>query len=225
MEVAPRQVARTFTAPTIPHPRLHSSTSTSSSSHHSLPSSQYSFFSRPSRTSDSTQDSTTSFSHPVALASSSVPHNGGVVGPSDNVINRVADRADSLFQVCVGLREQLRALRLFDEQYKEVERNVEDSTDPVNVLWATLKRGYPLITVYNALQPDEPLTIDGIPEAKREKTATIRFLHACIHQLKFPSDQCFMLKDLYGEDINGFVKVRNPITLEIHEINTFRRRL
>lgn len=131
------------------------------------------------------------------------------MGASDNVINRTADKTDSLFQICASLREQLRGLQAFDEQYKEVERNAEDSTDPVNLLWATLKRGYPLLTVYNALRPDELLTVDAakVQEAKREKTATIKFLHACVHHLKFPSERCFILKDLYGEDISGFVKV------------------
>lgn len=109
----------------------------------------------------------------------------------------------------MNLREQLRGLDAFDEQYQEVARTAQDSTDPVNLLWATFKRGYPLMTVYNALDPASPLEVDEtkVQEAKREKTAAIKFLQACVHQLKFAMEDCFILKDLYGEDISGFVKV------------------
>lgn len=135
------------------------------------------------------------------------------------MINKVAVKGESLFQICVSLREQLRGLLEFDEQYQEVERNTEDTTDPVNLLWKTFKSGYPLLTVYNALRPDEPLMVDEdkVSEAKREKLAVIRFLHACVNQLKFPPEQCFILKDLYGEDISGFVKVCTLAVFGLHD--------
>jgi len=140
------------------------------------------------------------------------------VGASNNVINKVGDRETSLFQICVNLRNRLRGVPGFEEQLLEVEDEEldEEDTDPVTLLWRTFRRGYPLLTIYNALEPDEPLELDGskFPVAssqraveRRQKAAAFMFLKACLDRLKVPSDECFMISDLYGDDTSGFVRV------------------
>ena len=68
--------------------------------------------------------------------------------------------------------------------------------------------------IYNALQPRVLLTIDetklNLNEKKRSQAATFKFLHACVNELKFPTDELFIITDLYGDDTTGFVKVSKP---------------
>jgi cell division control protein 24 len=84
-----------------------------------------------------------------------------------------------------------------------------DQMDPVDSLWAMLKTGLPLLTIYNALQPAEPLHVDatGPDPKKTAKVATFRFVQACLKELNMPSVDCFVISDLTGNDTTGFVKV------------------
>jgi cell division control protein 24 len=72
-----------------------------------------------------------------------------------------------------------------------------------------LKTGLPLLTIYNALQPAEPLHVDatGPDPKKTAKVATFRFVQACLKELNMPSVDCFVISDLTGNDTTGFVKV------------------
>lgn len=223
MEVHP-SVARTFTPPaTSSHTRLPNSTS--SSTHHKshTTSSSYSVFSQPSRTSSSTQHTTSSALWNTTTANGPSPPpppslQNGVVSASNNVINRVADKGTSLFQFCRTLRIRLSAVPGFEEDARWTETWVEDASEPVSLLWKTFRRGYPLLRVYNLLQPDEPLVVNEDKfqsDAKREKAAVFKFLQACINRLKFKQDECFIISDLFGEDTSGFVKVSidNPTAI------------
>ncbi|KAH8428186.1 Rho family guanine nucleotide exchange factor CDC24 [Aspergillus melleus] len=83
------------------------------------------------------------------------------------------------------------------------------NTDPVASLWNCLRDGYPLLTIYNASSPEEYLEVDPakIPEAKRPKAATFKFLQASLKELAFPQQDCFLITDLYGDSTTGFIKV------------------
>ena len=94
-------------------------------------------------------------------------------------------------------------------EMEEEEAEANDSTDPVTSMWNCLRRGYPLMTIYNALKPKVPLEVDAskLPEAKLAKAATFKFLQACLTDLQYPASECFLITDLYGGDTTGFVKV------------------
>lgn len=130
----------------------------------------------------------------------------------DNIMNRRADMNSSLFQICLGLRMRLAEVPGFAHHIAEMEEEeaeIEDSSDPVTSMWNCLRRGYPLMTLYNALKPAVLLKVDQsrIAEAKIGKAATFKFLQACLTEQKFPANECFLITDLYGGDTTGFVKV------------------
>jgi cell division control protein 24 len=77
-------------------------------------------------------------------------------------------------------------------------------------MWRCLRRGYPLMTIYNALNPVQRLEIDAskVTPANRPKKASFLFVNACLKDLNFPPDECFVITDLFGDDTTGFVKVR-----------------
>ncbi|KAI9788347.1 MAG: hypothetical protein M1816_006950 [Peltula sp. TS41687] len=135
----------------------------------------------------------------------------GTVMASNNIINQVADSSKSLYQICVKLRQRLAEVPGFQRHLDEMEH--EEAEDPMTAMWRCLKKGYPLLTVYNALNPATPIEIDPskVSEAKRPKDAAFKFSEACKTHLKFPPDECFLIKDLHGDDTTGFVKVISAV--------------
>ena len=149
---------------------------------------------------------------PLVPSASAQSTQTGYPQREDNIMNRRADMNSSLYQICLGLRTRLAEVPGFAQHIDEMEEEeaeVEDSTDPVTSMWNCLRRGYPLMTIYNALKPAVPLKVDRgkIGEAKVGKAATFKFLQACLTDLMFPSNECFLITDLYGGDTTGFVKV------------------
>lgn len=229
MEVAFHSgLARAHTSQTSPtaasHTRLNSSGGPPLMSHQSYQShqSQYSSYSHSSaRDTQSTQatSSSTLFggsAPPPAFPTSSTPVNGGPVEAANNVLNKRADIDTSLFQRCRRLQQRLRAIPGFERWMVEEENKASSDDDPVSLIWRTLRRGYPLMDIYNALGPKVRLSVDDskVTESnakKFEKMATYKFLQACIGELKFPSEECFIIGDLYGDDTTGFVKVVNVV--------------
>jgi cell division control protein 24 len=216
MEVAFHSgLARAHTSQTSPtasqHSRLHSNGGPSLMSHQSYQS-QYSSYSHNSaRDTQSTQatNTTTLFGGATPGFSSSTPVNGGAPQEAVNVLNKRADKDTSLFQRCLQLQLRLRAIPGFERWMVEEEHKAASDDDPVTLIWRTLRRGYPLMDIYNALGPKQRLRIDEVSESKNSgKKATYKFLQACISELKFPSEECFIIADLYGDDTTGFVKVR-----------------
>lgn len=149
-------------------------------------------------------------------------------------MNRVGEKDQSLFQICVILRQRLMGVPGFDIYFQQEEqaRSSNDDTDPVALMWNTFKRGYPLLALYNVLRADKPIQPDlsaVASEVKRGKTMTFKFLNALIHDLKFKVEDCFIIVDLYGSDTTGFVKVTKTVTrlldilLERGLIQDFRR--
>jgi cell division control protein 24 len=158
---------------------------------------------------------TTLFGPPstVSLASTSTLVNGGPVEASNNVLNKRGGADTSLFQQSLGLQMRLRLIPGFGHWMQEEQEKADDDDDPVTLMWRTFRRGYPLMDLYNALGPKTPLVVDEskISEGKRAKTAAYKFIQACVNELKFPSEECFILGDLYGDDTTGFVKVINVV--------------
>lgn len=130
----------------------------------------------------------------------------------DNIMNRRADINSSLYQICLSLRIRLAEVPGFAPYIAEMEEeevHIQGMSDPVTSMWNCLRRGFPLMTIYNALQPAVPLKVDTakIGESKLGKAATFKFLQACMVEQKFAPNECFLITDLYGGDTTGFVKV------------------
>lgn len=133
----------------------------------------------------------------------------GIPVAEDNIINRRG--GESIYQSCVNLKRRLSEVPAFEPFLQEMEEEDRErgNTDPVSSLWNCLRNGYPLLSIYNASGPDEELVVDPakVPEAKRPKAATFKFLQACLQDLAFPQQDCFLITDLYGESTTGFIKV------------------
>ena len=130
-----------------------------------------------------------------------------------NIMNIKAGANSSLYQICTNLRQRLGDVPGFEEHILEMEEEEEDSADepkdPVTLMWNCLRRGYPLMTIYNASLPARPLKLDAtkIREDKVGKATTFKFLQACMAEFQIPPNECFLITDLFGEDTTGFVKV------------------
>jgi hypothetical protein len=87
--------------------------------------------------------------------------------------------------------------------------NSTNSNDPLTKLWELCQRGAPLATLFNALNPIEPLKMDfGSSQQLNECKKTVyHFIVACRNQLNFKEEDVFTLSDLYKNNTNGFVKV------------------
>ncbi|KAL7319383.1 Guanine nucleotide exchange factor for Cdc42p [Mucor circinelloides] len=89
------------------------------------------------------------------------------------------------------------------------------SNDPLTKLWELCRRGAPLATLFNALNPAEPLKLDFTQNQQLNecKKTVYHFIVACRNQLEFKEEDVFTLSDLYKDNTNGFVKVVNTIDL------------
>ncbi|KAI2267159.1 Guanine nucleotide exchange factor for Cdc42p, partial [Ophidiomyces ophidiicola] len=145
----------------------------------------------------------------------------GHVMAEDNIINRRG--GESLYQSCANLKKRLAEVPGFESHLAEMEAldKTQEVSDPVASVWRCLQNGYPLMTIFNATQPSEPLTLDEskVQEHRRPKAAAFKFLQACLQDLEFPQQECFLITDLYGESTTGFViKMVNRVLdiLEMH---------
>ncbi|RDA96058.1 hypothetical protein CP533_5923 [Ophiocordyceps camponoti-saundersi (nom. inval.)] len=134
--------------------------------------------------------------------------NGGPVVATTNIINQKADASRSLYQICVSLKQRLAQVPDFQPFLEQLDPN-----DPVDPLWNLLRTGYPLLAIYNALQPSEPLKVDDATasEAKKSKIAIFKFVQACMKELRVPPSESFVITDLMGNDTSGFVKVTQVV--------------
>ncbi len=141
----------------------------------------------------------------------------GFTSTNQSIMNRRAGADSSLYQICVNLRKRLAEVPGFHEHIAEMEEeeaDANDATDPVTSMWNCLRRGFPLMTIYNAFRPPKPLTVDpNISEAKMAKHAAFKFLQACMSDLQFPAAEMFLITDLYGENTTGFVKVNDTLNI------------
>ncbi|KAM4066321.1 pleckstrin-like domain-containing protein [Hirsutella rhossiliensis] len=134
--------------------------------------------------------------------------NGGPIVATSNIINQKADASRSLYQICVSLKQRLAQVPGFEPFLDQL-----DPTDPVDPLWNLFRTGYPLLAIYNSLQPAEPLKVDdpNASEAKKSKIAIFRFVQACMKELRVPPAESFVITDLMGNDTSGFVKVTQVV--------------
>jgi len=185
-------------------------------------SSNYSIQTQASQISSRSSGGTDTTSHSTLFPPPPLPANGRKVGmagpnsdmvmPTDHIMNTMADGSSSLFQICVGLRQRLAGVSELNEVLEEEEEEADEDTDPVTLLWRTFRKGTPLMELYNALRPATPLNLpDTVKEEKKAKAATFKFLQACIKDLQIPSDELFIVTDLYGDDTTGFVKVARVV--------------
>ena len=126
----------------------------------------------------------------------------------NNIIN-VRD-GESLYQICLKLRRRLSEVPGFGPYLEQMEEQEADGiTDPVSSLWRCFRNGLPLLTIYNASQPEEGmLEVDTTKDEKRVgKEATSKFIMACIKHMEIPAQEIFSVSDLYNDNTTGFVKV------------------
>ncbi|KAI9648774.1 Guanine nucleotide exchange factor for Cdc42p [Ciborinia camelliae] len=160
-----------------------------------------------------------SLSSPATLvpAPLAMPVQGGNVIATNNIINQRADASRSLYQICLNLRQRLAQVPGFNSHFvdSDDEDEVEEDMDPVSSLWRCLRKGTPLVTLYNTLQPAEPLPQpdNKMAEPKKSKMAAFKFVEACMKDLQIPPGDVFALSDLFGDDTTGFVKVTQVINI------------
>ena len=121
---------------------------------------------------------------------------------------------ESLYQICSKLKRRLSEVPGFKPYLDEMEQEEEETgADPVSSLWRCFRSGLPLLTIYNASQPEEGnLEIDtNKPEHKIGKEATFLFIRSCLQQMAISPTEVFTIGDLYGDNTTGFVKVTKLI--------------
>ncbi|KAL2752412.1 hypothetical protein ACRALDRAFT_2112254 [Sodiomyces alcalophilus JCM 7366] len=154
---------------------------------------------------NSSSASLASLSTATTSAPASTP---GAVVATANIINQKADASRSLYHLCMSLKARLALVPGFDEYLRQL-----DPHDPVESLWGLFRKGYPLLTIYNALQPAEPPQIGNLnaSESKKSKIALFKFIEACLKDLGVPAAECFVISDVLGNDTTGFVKVTQVV--------------
>lgn len=131
--------------------------------------------------------STTSLSSMTSSATLVAPANWGPVVATNNIINQRADASRSLYQICVNLKQRLAQVPGFAAHLDEADNDEQgEDIDPVSSLWQCLRKGTPLMTIYNALQPAEALQMDEAMAAKNPKKPAFKFVEACLRDLKMP---------------------------------------
>ncbi|EXJ86881.1 hypothetical protein A1O3_03835 [Capronia epimyces CBS 606.96] len=125
----------------------------------------------------------------------------------NNIIN-VRD-GESLYQLCVKLRRRLSGVPGFRPYLDEMEeREADGETDPVSSLWQCFRSGLPLLTIYNASNPEEgDLHVDTTKPERVGKEAAFLFIKSCMQQMNIPAADTFTVTDLYSDNTTGFVKV------------------
>ncbi|KAI9858167.1 MAG: hypothetical protein M1813_007816 [Trichoglossum hirsutum] len=210
VELPHASLSRTHTAPSSVHTRSLNGATGNSVVHRSGYTGASTGMTTPSANSSQQLNGNAS---PVSTA----PLGNSRIVASDNIVNQLADSSKSLYQICLSLQQRLSEVPGFEEHLKENsydDGHSGDDTDPVNSMWRCLRRGYPLMTIYNALNPVQRLEIDAskVTPANRPKKASFLFVNACLKDLNFPPDECFVITDLFGDDTTGFVKVTKVVS-------------
>lgn len=113
----------------------------------------------------------------------------------------------SLYHLCRSVLDRFSAIDGMTD-YIEAENT---TTDPLSKLTLICRQGYPLCTLYNALQPVKPIAVDADPTLNARnscKANVYHFIVACRNDLLFHEEDIFCISDLYQDDTNGFVKVK-----------------
>ncbi|CAO1604692.1 Guanine nucleotide exchange factor for Cdc42p [Xanthoria calcicola] len=158
------------------------------------------------------------------MAPTSRPQTNDAPRQDNNIMNIRGTLDSSLYQICLSLRRRLAHVPGFHQylaEMEEEEAEADGATDPVTSMWNCLRRGYPLMTIYNASKPHSPLHVDANRLAERQigKAATFKFLQACLTDLMIPANECFLITDLYGGDTTGFVKVTKVVNKVLDQLD------
>ncbi|KAK5955705.1 Guanine nucleotide exchange factor for Cdc42p [Knufia fluminis] len=128
-----------------------------------------------------------------------------------NIIN--VREGESLYQISRKLRKRLSGVPGFQPYLDDMEQREEDGSDPVSSLWQCFRTGLPLLTIYNASQPEEgelKVKKSQVPD-KIGKEAAYLFTKACKQQMNIPDTEIFTLTDLFSDNTTGFVKVTKVV--------------
>lgn len=142
-----------------------------------------------------------------------IPMENGASAPmvdKNNIIN--ARDGESLFQICIKLRRRLSGVPGFQPYLDEMEERESEGVDPVSSLWQCFRSGLPLLTIYNASEPEGgELKVDSKRPDKVGKEAAFLFIKACMQQMNIPPSDTFTVTELYSDNTTGFVKVTKLI--------------
>ena len=146
-----------------------------------------------------------------------------------SVVNKLGSASSSLYQNCRTVLERLYRVPGFAEAFIDPSFGGSDSTstlldgpdpsaapglvssDPVSRCLHTLRLGSSLCFLFNALGLDSVLEVN--PDAtmtnlKACQKGTAYFIMACQRDLHWGDQDVFAIRELYGQDTNGVVKVR-----------------
>ncbi|KAI8148479.1 hypothetical protein BJV82DRAFT_592261 [Fennellomyces sp. T-0311] len=140
-------------------------------------------------------------------------------------INSKPTTGSSLYHTCRSVCDKLSCVDGMEDYLVDAEPISSSSpsssepttptaSDPLTKLWTICRRGAPLCTLFNAMNPEKPLKVDRNPSLNHLNTckaSVYHFIVACRDQLKFTEDELFTITDLYQDDTNGFVKVVNTV--------------
>ncbi|KAL0081424.1 hypothetical protein F4703DRAFT_1739757 [Phycomyces blakesleeanus] len=125
-------------------------------------------------------------------------------------------QGQSLYHTCLSVLDRLALVNGFQQFLDSpVQKTQLLNTDPVTKLWNLCQLGTPLYTLFNALDPKEPLTLEynhNLNQANNAKAIVYHFLVSCRKELDFAEEDLFGITDIFLDDTNGFVKVVNTIT-------------
>ena len=124
----------------------------------------------------------------------------------NNIINQ--REGESLYQTCLKLRQRLSRVPSFGPFIDEMEEQEAEGADPVSSLWRCFRTGKPLLTIYNAAQPEgKKLDVDARKAGTNNagKADTFQFIKFCMQQMGI--SETFLITDLFGDNTTGFQKV------------------
>ena len=141
----------------------------------------------------------------------------------NNIINQ--REGESLYQTCIKLRRRLSGVPGFRPFIDSMEREEDEGADPVSSLWRCFRAGKPLLTIYNAAQPEgQKLDMDTRRAGANNagKADTFQFLKFCMQQLNIPTSETFLITDLFGDNTTGFQKVSRSMYVPWYNVNTLQ---
>ncbi|CAO3698847.1 unnamed protein product [Rhizopus stolonifer] len=123
--------------------------------------------------------------------------------PSPSITNKPSN-GTSLYHTCRSVLEKLAAV-----PDMQTHINAEEPNDPLNRLWTICRRGLPLVTLFNALNPNDSLSLKPVcTQLNDRKKCVYHFIVACRNELELKEEDLFTLSDVYKDNTNGFVKVK-----------------
>lgn len=126
--------------------------------------------------------------------------------PSVSITNKPST-GTSLYHTCRSVLDKLELVEGMAD-YLEAGPDSDTTLDPLTKLWELCRKGAPLATLFNSLNPKERLNVDlDTQQVNKCKKMIYHFIVACQNQLDFSEEDLFTLSDLYQDNTNGFVKV------------------